>query len=585
MGDLHYDPGSDESLALMKGWINDCQHRHQLCMKMPQQVDRPKRLLQCLSGGLVKLVETTQHCDYIALSYCWGDGKAVLKTTEVPNTLDRHQSGIPDKDLPPLFQEVVALARGLNIGLWIDSLCILQDSPEDKMEEISKMSDIFRGALVVVVAAMAESPLGSLLGVKPQDQSHIWRTASLVSYQEMDLEVKFRKRIRWSHILTDATYHTPISRRAWCFQEKLLASRCLVFCWDEVVWECRSCCLCECGGEQEHFSGGTTHPYQQILLPLAEHDTLTAFAQLPFTEHKPFLDGTLTAFAQLPFAEHEPLQLDGPLRYFADAEAAYSFWKDAVKNYSRRELTFEADCLPAISAVASIVAKATGDRYVAGLWRNNLLAGLAWIAQDSKARPHREYIAPTWSWASASGVVLHDKRSHRTSRDADLDASVLDTWTTLESQNPCGPVSDGAIVFSGFHCDAELTISKSGRIGQLDFGHGEVQTVHLGPLYSILDFILAGPNTNVDPRGGNLRYLRQVTDQERIEHGGQSACSGTVRLLWLEENVSLILTPSHRKKGAYERLGILHKERFDYLGSDSDLKIPKTAQRSSITLV
>ena len=37
------------------------------------------------------------------------------------------------KDLPLLYQEVVALARGLNIGyLWIDSLCIIQDSSEDK---------------------------------------------------------------------------------------------------------------------------------------------------------------------------------------------------------------------------------------------------------------------------------------------------------------------------------------------------------------------------------------------------------------------------------------------------------------------
>ena len=261
MGTLHYDPASDESLALMKGWIDDCQHRHQLCMKMPRQVGRPKRLLQCLPGGMVKLVETTQRCDYIALSYCWGDGTAVLKTTEkttekAVKTLDRHQSGILDKDLPPLYREVVALARGLNMGLWIDSLCIIQDSPEDKIEEISKMSDIFCGALAIVIAATAKSPLDSLLRVKPQDQSHIWRTASLVSYQEMDLDVKFRRRdIVDAHIRKDATYATPIAARAWCFQEKLLASRCLVFCEDEVVWECRSRCLCECGGDQKHFRG------------------------------------------------------------------------------------------------------------------------------------------------------------------------------------------------------------------------------------------------------------------------------------------------------------------------------------------
>ena len=165
----------------MKRWINDCQGSHQVC-KTPQQVGGPKRLLQCLSksDGFVRLVETRslpQRCDYIALSYCWGDETAVKKTKKA--TEAEHQSGIPDEDLPLLYQEAVALARGLDIAyLWIDSLCIIQDSKEDKDEEIIKMSDIFRGALVVVVAAKAQSPLHSLLSFKPQSgQSHTWRTA------------------------------------------------------------------------------------------------------------------------------------------------------------------------------------------------------------------------------------------------------------------------------------------------------------------------------------------------------------------------------------------------------------------------
>ena len=195
MGGLHHDPVSDGSLALMKGWIDDCRHRghrHQLCMtSQPVHRHGPKRLLKCLSDGSVRLEtqSTTQPCGYIALSYCWGDGNDVKKTTEKgPNkTLDLHQRGIPNKDLPPLFQEVVALARGVNIPyLWIDSLCIIQDSQENKEEEMKQMSDIYSGALVVVVAALGSSPLDSLL-------AGTWRTASLIRYEEMDLHVKFRK--------------------------------------------------------------------------------------------------------------------------------------------------------------------------------------------------------------------------------------------------------------------------------------------------------------------------------------------------------------------------------------------------------
>ena len=313
------------------------------------------------------------------------------------------------------------------------------------------MGDIYRGALVAVVAATAEITVSdSLLRVQPQDQNHTWRTTSLrklpgdgsrCQIQEEALEST------WLH--SDAAdTHFDWSDERGASKKNCCASCCLVFCEDEVVWECRSCCLCECGGEQEHFSGGEwMRPYQQMLLPLAERDTLTAFAQLPFTEHEPFLDGTLTALAQLPFAEHEPLQLDGTSRYFADAEAAYSFWEDAVENYSRRKLTLKTDRLPAISAVASVVAEATGDCYLAGLWRNDLLAGLAWIASsgnDTTRLP--KYIAPTWSWTSMSTSVWYDFERHwrrtRHLRDADLDASVLDAWTALEGQNPCGPVSD-----------------------------------------------------------------------------------------------------------------------------------------------
>ena len=82
-----------------------------------------------------------------------------------------------------------------------------------------------------------------------------------------------------------------------------------------------------------------------------------------------------------------------------------------MNNYSRRALSWRrTDRLPAISAVASTVGKATGDhRYLAGLWRNKLLAGLCWYPLLSLSDPRpdqRRYIAPTWSWASHPGKVL-----------------------------------------------------------------------------------------------------------------------------------------------------------------------------------
>ena len=295
---------------------------------------------------------------------------------------------------------------------------------------------------------------------------------------------------------------------------------------------------------------------------------------------------------QLPLAEHEPFQLDGTLKYltFAGAEAAYSFWKDAVWNFSRRALTFQTDRLPAISAVASTIAGAvTGDRYLAGLWRNELLAGLCWTLygrpKDDVPRPDQEYIAPTWSWASHPGMLFLPQF---TSCDTDNQATVLEAWTALKGPDPYGAVSDGAIVLFGVHCDVEMTTPERDDDGiQLDFGHGEVQTVNYptrrrtpqGALPTLfeLDGMQVEPDTDVDRLSGNPRYLRRVTDRQT---DGQPACSGTVHLLWLMKEKCLILTPSRRKgkEEAYERLGGIF---IDIMTPE----MPKKVQPSSIKLV
>ena len=152
-------------------------------------------------------------------------------------------------------------------------------------------------------------------------------------------------------------------------------------------------------------------------------------------------------------------------------------------------------------------------------------------------------------------------------------------------------VSDGAIVLSGFHCDAELTIPERGFDAQLDFGHDEIQTVGLGPYFNALDLLRIVPDDNVG------RYLRRAVPDRQADR--QAACSGTAHLLWLKERTCLILTPSREKKGAsgetaYERLGALHDQAYKFprnlglLKTPGNMKppnMPKTVQRSRITLV
>ena len=181
----------------------------------------------------------------------------------------------------------------------------------------------------------------------------------------------------------------------------------------------------------------------------------------------------------------------------------------------------------------------------------------------------------------ARGVACH-------SCDADFEASVLDTWTDVKKDGrsgclygPMSEVADGAIVLS--HCDVEMTISNYDGM-KLDFGYGKVVTVWENGYTAriLLDLMIVEPETNVGRLDGNSRYLRRVTDPQAVS---QPPCSGTVHLLWLQEDVSLVLTPSRRKEGAYERLGIFHPEISLGILRTYPPKMPKTVQRSKITLV
>ncbi|KAK4035039.1 hypothetical protein C8A01DRAFT_38491 [Parachaetomium inaequale] len=125
-------------------------------------------------------------------------------------------------------------------------------------------------------------------------------------------------------------------------------------------------------------------------------------------------------------------------------EATYPAWYDLLKVYTKRQLTFDGDRLPAIGAFAKRFHAHLGDQYCAGLWRGDLLHGLLWGAaegsegcgppgspflrarlrffgyyehQDNTARSDSsdpglvgvtsEHRAPSWSWAGAkSGVEL-----------------------------------------------------------------------------------------------------------------------------------------------------------------------------------
>jgi hypothetical protein len=91
---------------------------------------------------------------YMTLSHCYGTGQDVLRTTT--HTLKGFEESIPWSDLPKTFQDAVNLTRALGVRwLWIDSLCILQDSASEKAEESNKLGGIFGNSYLTLAATSA----------------------------------------------------------------------------------------------------------------------------------------------------------------------------------------------------------------------------------------------------------------------------------------------------------------------------------------------------------------------------------------------------------------------------------------------
>ncbi|KAK8103123.1 hypothetical protein PG984_016269 [Apiospora sp. TS-2023a] len=97
-----------------------------------------------------------EKAPYIALSHCWGG--AIPSSTVTSNLATRIKHGLPLDQLPRNFLDALAVTRALGLRyLWIDSLCIIQDSPSDWSVEAGKMALVYAGAAVVVSALEARA--------------------------------------------------------------------------------------------------------------------------------------------------------------------------------------------------------------------------------------------------------------------------------------------------------------------------------------------------------------------------------------------------------------------------------------------
>ncbi|KAF2679330.1 HET-domain-containing protein [Lentithecium fluviatile CBS 122367] len=359
-------------------WLKECEERH-TCQSTSEHTVLPRRVLD-LDGAQgdmdgLKLFESNGHrARYVCLSHCWGPAGCALKTTS--HNLDAHKNAIQPEHLPKTFKEAVIFTRWLGVRyLWIDALCIIQDSISDWETESGCMASIYANSYLTLSAVRAADGAGGLfsdversanqhefLHEKDHEKVHI-HIRSYIPHSPIDAESNGKKPDGMKpERSADPSF--PLLSRAWAFQERILSPRTLHFGTDELYWECRQMTRCECGRK------GSV---------------------------KDWAKGQFVSLLEPPPVKITPdLQLE-----------RIQSWQCLVEKYSHHCLTFPSDRLPAFSGLVKKLSDPLSmGRYLAGIWEGDATA-LVWVvAREPLAPPPASYVAPSWSWAYVNCPVM-----------------------------------------------------------------------------------------------------------------------------------------------------------------------------------
>ena len=532
--DISESGKGDLCFEFAKACLDDCVANHELC-RQSEDGYIPNRVIYIGDGrSNLRLVEDAPkfHANYAALSYCWGDGVPTITTMA---SLASRKAGIVWRSLPATFQDAIVVAQKFNLKyLWIDALCIIQDSSEDWEIESAKMAAIYENAYITIAAACTTSSTQHFLKYRPDYY------VSAVTLKVLD-ENGNRQLIKGRDIIPDdISNNGHLHGRAWAYQEKVLSTRTTSFENIETFWQCRMGRLCECGNHDE-------------------------------TAKEDLSDVDLTSVHEADEI-FDTSNVDDPR-----VGNPYLSWQECVEAFRDRVLTHNTDVLPALAGVADIIHRRTGSEYVAGLWKDNLIGDLLWIALwknptipevDSdylkKGLEMLYYQAPTFSWASTNLEVCYEEPHifPRASfiKDMAVEFSVLDAQCNLKGLNKFGEVTAGFIVVEGLLfeqlLDARWNTDEHRLDCRLCCPDQVSKTTDLSPggwIQCIVPDTLLGEH-GVSEGGKSVRRLANENSFEDFQ--GIVHCLGICRLQ-KRLRAALILGKSPSVGGAYERLGIL----------------------------
>ncbi|KAK1573942.1 heterokaryon incompatibility protein [Colletotrichum navitas] len=320
---------------------------------------------------------------YVALSYVWGADPGAYTTRTENVMLHRTHGGLEEvlQKLPRAIRDAIDLARRLGFRyIWVDRLCIVQNSARSWKLNAYNMDLIYGNAALTICAADGDATRG-LCAMRPATRN-TQQVKGLVG-PRLELMVTrppemYIRASEWNE-------------RAWTFQERLLSRRCLIFTNGRVYFQCRST------GMSEDIFGDQRGAGWSLDL----------------------VDAPLQMFRQL------------------DNRSIWVYMK-CVELYTERKLTHDKDIQAAFSGMANLMERRMRAPFIHGLPSSHFDLALLWEPIKSSRRrvveetPGNASIPdfPSWSWTGWVGEVQY--KEDLVSGILDNVSDWLDTRTWIE---------------------------------------------------------------------------------------------------------------------------------------------------------
>lgn len=541
--DLRPSTGSREALDLCKYWLQRCRNQHARCgHRRSDALFRPSRLVY-VDRADNETIRARLHCadsmaeaePYLTLSHCWGPEKFFTLRS---SNLRQLEQNIDIEILSKTFQDALLLTLELGFSyIWIDSLCIVQDSEEDWFSESSRMGDIYKNSTCNIAATGFCNGLAGFFVDRDLN-----RIRCPVIYVDWSSDPRYFYLVddRYNEV-TDA----PLNKRGWVLQERLLSPCVLHFGRHQIFWECF-----ESFSSEIFPDGGIIDIYTPAFKSLSFLDEPTKGEDLDV------VIGDEVGICKSPKSKHKSVPI--PLRGADVSLKHYDVWYEVVEAYSEGRLTKSEDKFLAVSAIAKEFRSVMGSKYLAGLWEHTVMRDLLWcVPHDQRVSLPLIYRAPTWSWASLDAPISYSNASYEGDEPERFHAQFVDAQLSYVTDEDTGPMKGGHIRVSGqlveVDCVSELTWSINGA--KLD----------LLVALDIESRVQEGIDCALTNRGSNMLEISMGSDMKRhyLQHSQLYLFpihTGVAPDTEMDELTGLILVRTGRSPLEYIRLGLFNTE-------------------------